>query len=114
LRHSFATPRVFMEQRCLIGKASLYAFLTILVSTITGVPAARAAEEAPIAFDIPAQPLANALNAWAVQANAQVFFEQAPVAGLNAPAGTCPQRMPCMLCSRAAIWNSFRTRRAPS
>jgi len=75
-----------MEQRCLIGKASLYAFLTILVSTITGVPAARAAEEAPIAFDIPAQPLANALNAWAVQANAQVFFEQAPVAGLNAPA----------------------------
>ena len=39
----------------------------------------------PVPFDIPAQPLASALNSWAVQANTQVFFEQGPVAGLSAP-----------------------------
>ena len=37
-------------------------------------------------FDIPAQPMAAALNAWAVQANTQVFVDPGPVAHLMAPA----------------------------
>ena len=39
-----------------------------------------------VAFDIPAQPLGTALNNLAVQANLQIFFEQEPVEGLQAPA----------------------------
>jgi outer membrane protein OmpA-like peptidoglycan-associated protein/outer membrane protein W len=42
--------------------------------------------DAPIALDIPAQSLGTALNSLAVQANLQIFFEQDPVAGLEAPA----------------------------
>jgi len=41
--------------------------------------------DAPVAFDIPAQPLGTALNTLAVQANLQIFFEQKPVAGQAAP-----------------------------
>ncbi len=41
---------------------------------------------APIAFDIAAQPLAAALNAWAVQANAQIFVDPGPVAHFMGPA----------------------------
>lgn len=41
---------------------------------------------APVTFDIPSQPLARALNSWAVQAGAQLFFEQVPAAGHTAPA----------------------------
>ena len=44
------------------------------------------ASDAPVAFDIPAQPLAAALNAWAVQANTQVFVDPRPVAHLRSPA----------------------------
>src|SRR3984957_1215575 len=39
-----------------------------------------------VAFDIPAQPLGTALNNLAGQANLQIFFEQGPVEGLQAPA----------------------------
>jgi outer membrane protein len=42
--------------------------------------------DAVINFDIPAQPMAAALNSWAVQANAQVFVDPGPVARLMAPA----------------------------
>lgn len=48
--------------------------------------ASQAAGETPVDFDIPAQPLAAALNAWALQANAQVFVDPGPVAHLSAPA----------------------------
>jgi hypothetical protein len=48
--------------------------------------AANNTTEAPVAFDIPAQPMAAALNAWAIQANAQVFVDPGPVAHLTAPA----------------------------
>lgn len=41
---------------------------------------------ARVEFDIPAQPMAAALNAWAVQANTQVFVDPGPVAHLKAPA----------------------------
>jgi outer membrane protein W len=44
------------------------------------------AADAATAFDIPSQPMAAALNAWAVQANTQVFVDPAPVAHLVAPA----------------------------
>jgi outer membrane protein W len=42
--------------------------------------------QAPVQFDIPSQPMAAALNAWAVQANTQVFVDPGPVAHLTAPA----------------------------
>jgi outer membrane protein W len=42
--------------------------------------------DTPVEFDIPAQPMAAALNAWAVQANAQVVVDPGPVAHLTAPA----------------------------
>ena len=57
-----------------------------LACGIATVPAFGQESAAPVAFDIPTQPLASALNTWAVQAGAQVFFEQAPVAGVTAPA----------------------------
>lgn len=41
---------------------------------------------APVEFDIPSQPMAAALNAWAVQANTQVFVDPGPLAHLIAPA----------------------------
>lgn len=44
------------------------------------------AEAQAVTFDIPSQPMAAALNAWAVQANAQVFVDPGPVAHLTAPA----------------------------
>ena len=68
--------------------------LVLLACLLCG-PAPRAQESAsPVNFDIPAQPLASALNSWAVQANTQVFFEQGPVAGLTAPpiSGSLPPR----------------------
>ena len=65
-----------------------------LACGIATVPAYGQQSAAPVPFDIAAQPLASALNAWAVQAGAQVFFEQAPVSGLTAPSvsGTMPPR----------------------
>jgi outer membrane protein len=39
----------------------------------------------PVAFDIPAQPLSSALNTLAIQANLQMFFEEATVQGLQSP-----------------------------
>ncbi|MEJ0007213.1 MAG: OmpW family outer membrane protein [Steroidobacteraceae bacterium] len=44
------------------------------------------AREASVDFDIPAQPMAQALNSWALQANAQIFVDPGPVAHLLAPA----------------------------
>jgi outer membrane protein W len=51
----------------------------------TAIAPARPAD-ARVEFDIPAQPMAAALNAWAVQANTQVFVDPGPVAHLTAPA----------------------------
>jgi outer membrane protein W len=48
--------------------------------------APNATRDAVVDFDIPAQPMAAALNSWAVQANAQVFVDPGPVAHLLAPA----------------------------
>jgi outer membrane protein W len=42
--------------------------------------------DARVEFDIPSQPMAAALNAWAVQANTQVFVDPGHVAHLTAPA----------------------------
>jgi OOP family OmpA-OmpF porin len=62
------------------------AALLALLCSITAAPGAGAqADGGPVTFDIPAQPMAGALNSWAVQANLQVFFEQGPVQGLMAP-----------------------------
>jgi outer membrane protein W/outer membrane protein OmpA-like peptidoglycan-associated protein len=88
LRRSFSSRTVLIHHRSLIRKTCLCVFLAVLANGLADVSTAIGAEEAPVAFDIPAQPLAGALSSWAVQANAQVFFEQAPVAGLNAPAVT--------------------------
>jgi hypothetical protein len=51
-----------------------------------GPAMAQTPAAATVDFDIPAQPMAAALNSWAVQANAQVFVDPAPVAHLMAPA----------------------------
>jgi outer membrane protein W len=48
--------------------------------------AGNAARDAAVDFDIPAQPMAAALNSWAVQADAQIFVDPGPVAHLMAPA----------------------------
>lgn len=69
-------------------RRALYAALLVLSGNLSVSLVATGADEPPVAFDIPAQPLAGALNTWAVQANAQVFFEQSPVEGLSAPAVT--------------------------
>jgi outer membrane protein W len=57
-------------------------------------PAPKTASDAPVDFDIPSQPMAAALNTWAVQANAQVFVDPGPVTHLTAPAvkGSLPPR----------------------
>lgn len=49
-------------------------------------PAPNRPGDATSTFDIASQPMAAALNAWAVQANAQVFVDPGPVAHLTAPA----------------------------
>ena len=72
------TPRVRSRN------ATVAACTVWLLGVLAAAPA-RAADE-PVSIAIPAQPLAAALNALAVQANVQMLFEQAPVAGLNAPA----------------------------
>jgi len=57
-----------------------------LLCFVSAAPRARAqADGGTVSFDIPAQPMASALNSWAVQANLQVFFEQGPVQNLMAP-----------------------------
>jgi hypothetical protein len=61
---------------------------------IAQAPAPKTASDAPVDFDIPSQPMAAALNTWAVQANAQVFVDPGPVTHLTAPAvkGSLPPR----------------------
>ena len=49
-------------------------------------PTPKRPGEATVTFDLTAQPMAAALNAWAVQANAQVFVDPGPIAHLTAPA----------------------------
>jgi OOP family OmpA-OmpF porin len=46
---------------------------------------ATAQDQPPVAFDIPAQPLSSALNTLAIQANLQMFFEEATVQGMQSP-----------------------------
>ena len=57
-----------------------------LACGLTTLPAHAQESAAPVTFDIPSQPLARALNSWAVQAGAQLFFERFPAAGLTSPA----------------------------
>jgi outer membrane protein OmpA-like peptidoglycan-associated protein/outer membrane protein W len=68
--------------RFLVGLAIGVLFFGTLGSRV----AVAQISDAPVAFDIPAQPLGTALNTLAVQANLQIFFEQQPVAGQDAPA----------------------------
>jgi hypothetical protein len=68
------------------GESSGAALGAALMWLSFAAAAANNSTEAPLAFDIPAQPMAAALNAWAVQANAQVFVDPGPVAHLTAPA----------------------------
>jgi outer membrane protein OmpA-like peptidoglycan-associated protein/outer membrane protein W len=74
-------------------------FGALLMAAIAGIslfefaPEARAAADSSStdsstvsSFNIPAQPMSSALNALAIQANVQMFFEEATVSGLQAPA----------------------------
>ena len=45
-----------------------------------------AADEPSVTFNLPAQSMSSALNNFAIQANLQMFFEEATVSGLQAPA----------------------------
>jgi outer membrane protein OmpA-like peptidoglycan-associated protein/outer membrane protein W len=63
----------------------LFGSMSLVCGMATTPAYGQESAPAPVAFDIPTQSLASALNAWAVQAGAQVFFEQAPVAGRTAP-----------------------------
>jgi hypothetical protein len=82
------------------GRTALAAAAWVISATgipapiLAQTPAAQAASDAPVDFDIPSQPMAAALNAWAVQANAQLFVDPGPVATLTAPAvkGALPPR----------------------
>ena len=69
---------------------SRWAMGVVLCAALGGTllpPAALAqGADTPVGFDIPAQPLGTALNSLAVQANLQIFFQQEPVAGLQAAA----------------------------
>jgi OOP family OmpA-OmpF porin len=57
-----------------------------LGSTLLPPAALGQGADTPVGFDIPAQSLGTALNSLAVQANLQIFFQQEPVAGLQAAA----------------------------
>lgn len=52
--------------------------------------ASLAPDAAPIAIHLPAQPLGEALNAWARQTGAQLAVQQSLVAGKTAPAVAGP------------------------
>ena len=67
-------------------RAVLAVTLAWLCAAGCGPAMAQTPAPATVDFDIPAQPMAAALNSWAVQANAQVFVDPAPVAHLMAPA----------------------------
>ena len=67
----------------LIPSASL---LVLSVLLLAWSPAQAQTGDREITIDLPAQPLASALNSLALQANLQMLFEQGPVAGLTAPA----------------------------
>ncbi len=80
------------DGRC--ARAALLAAVLGLSGAV-GLPAAADAQspqpppqggETGVVFDIPSQPMAQALNAWAVQANAQLFVDPGPIAHLSAPA----------------------------
>ena len=60
--------------------------LVLAVIWLAGSPAQAQTGDREVTIDIPAQPLASALNSLALQANLQMLFEQGPVAGLTAPA----------------------------
>ena len=57
-----------------------------------------------VAFNIPAQHMSSALNTLAIQANVQMFFEEATVSGLEAPAVV--GQMSAMQALRALIANA--------
>ena len=74
----------------LVQSPSLLAMVAASCVVIGGALLPRAARaqgaDTAVAFDIPAQPLGTALNSLAMQADLQIFFEQRPVEGLQAPA----------------------------
>ena len=69
----------------LVLNASL---LVLSVICLAWSPAQAQTGDREVTINIPAQPLASALNSLALQANLQMLFEQGPVAGLTAPAVT--------------------------
>lgn len=61
------------------------ALLTVAALTAWAAPGTAQAQEASVAFDIAAQPLANALRAFATQGRQQLLFDEDRLAGLRAP-----------------------------
>jgi outer membrane protein W len=72
-----------MPRRGCAGAAVAAVVVWLCVAVAVAAPGTPG--DAPVEFDIPSQPMAAALNAWAVQANTQVFVDPGPVAHLIAP-----------------------------
>jgi outer membrane protein len=62
-----------------------FAFIAVF-----SIDTCAAQQDAPLTFNIPTQPMSAALNQLAIQANVQMFFEEATVRGLQAPAVVGP------------------------
>lgn len=93
------------------GRAPNYA-LAVLLSILGGGPAVAGAADLarPIAFDIPAQPLATALLAFSEQAGVQVLVESQLVEPFSAPAiqrSDTPVRVLAMLLRASGLTFSF-------
>lgn len=65
---------------------SPYALLAGLGAAVAAAATPAAAQDRVRSFDIAAQPLAGALNAWSAQADVQILYPAQAVAGLEAPA----------------------------
>jgi outer membrane protein len=74
------------ERAALAAAAWLWSAAFCAMAQAPAAPAPNRRGDTPVEFDIPAQPLAAALNAWAIQANAQIVVDPGPVAHLTAPA----------------------------
>lgn len=78
-----------IDVRKFLKRFTLICFALALASRAAPVAHAdsvASADEPPIEFNLPAQSMSSALNNFAIQANLQMFFEEATVSGLQAPA----------------------------
>jgi outer membrane protein OmpA-like peptidoglycan-associated protein/outer membrane protein W len=76
----------FNFRRILTAFAFIAFFMFASIAPRIGLADPASIQDAPVTFNIAAQPMSAALNQLAIQANVQMFFEEATVSGLEAPA----------------------------